>query len=218
MEELEVGAKTVDEAVKQALDKLGLNRSEVEIEIISKGKAGIFGFGGEEAKVIVRRRTGNADMDIAALGKDVLGELLTMMNVPAEVDVREDVDEHTKVLLDVSGVDLGILIGRRGDTLSSLQYVTNLIVSRKLMVNAGVTVDVEHYRERRYESLRNLALRIADEVKSTDRSISLEPMPSNERRIVHLSLREHPDVATQSVGHGEGRKVVISLKDAPQLP
>jgi len=218
MDELEVGAKTVDEAIDQALDKLGLDRSEVEVEIISKGKAGIFGFGSEEAKVIVRRRTENADMDIAALGKEVLSELLTLMNVQTEVDVREDVDEHTRVLLDVSGTDLGILIGRRGDTLSSLQYVVNLIVSRKLKVNARVTVDVEHYRERRYESLRNLALRIADEVKSTDRSISLEPMPSNERRIVHLSLRDYLEVATQSVGHGEGRKVVISPRNASQLP
>ena len=218
MEELEVGAKTVDEAVEQALDKLGLDKSEIEVEIISKGKAGIFGFGSEEARVIVRRRTESADMDNAALGKDVLGELLVLMNVAAQVDVREDVDEHTRVLLDVSGADLGILIGRRGDTLASLQYVVNLIASRKLKVNAGITVDVERYRERRYESLRNLATRIAGEVKSTDRSISLEPMPSNERRIVHLTLREHPDVSTQSVGHGEGRKVVISPKGAEQLP
>ena len=218
MEELEVGAKTVDEAIEQALDKLGLDRSEIEVEIISKGKAGIFGFGSEEARVIVRRRTESADMDIAALGKDVLSELLGLMNVAAQVDVREDVDEHTRVLLDVSGADLGILIGRRGDTLASLQYVVNLIASRELKVNAGITVDVERYRERRYESLRNLAARIADEVKSTDRSISLEPMPSNERRIVHLTLREHPDVSTQSVGHGEGRKVVISPKGADQLP
>ena len=218
MEELEVGAKTVDEAVEQALDKLGLDKSEIEVEIISKGKAGIFGFGSEEARVIVRRRTESADMDIAALGKNVLSELLGLMNVAAQVDVREDVDEHTRVLLDVSGADLGILIGRRGDTLASLQYVVNLIASRELKVNAGITVDVERYRERRYESLRNLATRIAGEVKSTDRSISLEPMPSNERRIVHLTLREHPDVSTQSVGHGEGRKVVISPKSADQLP
>lgn len=218
MEELEVGAKTVDEAIEQALDKLGLDRSEVEIEIISKGKAGIFGFGSEEAKVIVRRRGESADTDVATLGKEVLSELLSLMNISATVDVRQDVDEHTRVLLDVSGTDLGILIGRRGDTLSSLQYIVNLIASRKLMVNAGLTVDVERYRERRYESLRSLATRIADEVKSTDRSISLEPMPSNERRIVHLTLREHVDVFTQSVGHGEGRKVVVSPKGAEQLP
>ncbi|MFC1998794.1 RNA-binding cell elongation regulator Jag/EloR [Chloroflexota bacterium] len=214
MEELEVGAKTVDEAIEQALDKLGLDKSEVEIEIISKGKAGIFGFGSEEARVIVRRRTESVDMDVAALGKEVLSELLDFMDISATVDVRQDVDEHTRVLLDVSGTDLGILIGRRGDTLSSLQYIVNLIASRKLRVNAGLTVDVERYRERRYESLRNLATRTADEVKSTDRSISLEPMPSNERRIVHLTLRESLDVFTQSVGHGEGRKVVISPKGA----
>ena len=140
MEELEVGAKTVDEAIEQALDKLGLDRSEVEIEIISKGKAGIFGFGSEEARVIVRRRTDSpgVDTDVAALGKEVLSELLGLMNISATVDVRQDVDEHTRVLLDVSGTDLGILIGRRGDTLSSLQYIVNLIASRKLMVNAGL--------------------------------------------------------------------------------
>lgn len=218
MDELEVGAKNVDEAVKQALDKLGLTRSEVQVEIISEGKAGIFGFGSEEARVIVKRRVESDDMDITALGKEVLGDLLNLMNVTAQVDVREDVDEHTRVLLDVTGADLGILIGRRGDTLASLQYIVNLITSRKLKVNAGVMIDVERYRERRYESLRNMATRIADEVKSTDHSISLEPMPSNERRIVHITLRDDPDVSTQSVGHGEGRKVVISPKGEDQLP
>ena len=129
--------------------------------------------------------------------------------------LRENTDQPDDKVLDVSGEDLGILIGRRGDTLSSLQYVVNLITSRKLRVNAGVTLDVEHYRERRYESLRSLAQRTADEVKSTARSISLEPMPSNERRIVHITLRDDSEVATQSVGHGEGRKVVISPGSAP---
>jgi len=229
MDELEAGGKTVDEAIEQALDNLGLDRSEVEIDIVSHGKSGIFGFGSEEARVRVRRRTESADksenmnaatgedadeeVDVSSLSRQVLSSILDLMGITADIDVRQQTDGD-RVLLDVSGDDLGILIGRRGDTLASLQYVVNLIVSRRLKVNAGVTVDVERYRERRYDSLRKLAVKIAAEVSSTTRPVSLEPMPSNERRIVHIALRDNPEVFTQSVGHGEGRKVVVLPKEA----
>ena len=229
MDELEAGGKTVDEAIEQALDNLGLDRSEVEIDIVSHGKSGIFGFGSEEARVRVRRRTESADksenmnaatgedadeeVDVSSLSRQVLSSILDLMGITADIDVRQQADGD-RVLLDVSGDDLGILIGRRGDTLASLQYVVNLIVSRRLKVNAGVTVDVERYRERRYDSLRKLAVKIAAEVSSTTRPVSLEPMPSNERRIVHIALRDNPEVFTQSVGHGEGRKVVVLPKEA----
>ncbi len=229
MDELEAGGKTVDEAIELALDKLGLDRSEVEIEVLSQGKAGIFGFGSEEARVRVKRLTDSADksdivdtdtgedvgedVDVSSLSKQVLSSILDLMGITADIDARQQTDGD-RVLLDVSGDDLGILIGRRGDTLASLQYMVNLIVSRRLKVNAGVTVDVERYRERRYDSLRKLAVKIAAEVSSTTRPISLEPMPSNERRIVHIALRDNPEVFTQSVGHGEGRKVVVLPKEA----
>ena len=212
MEEFEVSAKTVDEAIALAIDRLQVDRSEVEIEVLSKGKPGIFGFGAEQARVLVKPRLQLPSEDIAALAKEVLERLLTLMKVPATVQIREAPEEETRIALDISGDDLGVLIGRRGETLSSLQYLVNLIASRRLKVNAGVTIDVERYRQRRHETLQRLALRIADRVKFTERPISLEPMPSSERRIIHLVLRDDPEVTTQSVGQGESRKVVISPK------
>ena len=212
MEEFEVSAKTVDEAIALAIDRLQVDRSEVEIEVLSRGKQGIFGFGAAQARVWVKPRLQLSSEDIAALAKEVLERLLTLMKVPATVQVREVPEEETGIALDISGDDLGVLIGRRGETLSSLQYLVNLIASRRLKVNAGVTIDVERYRQRRHEMLQRLALRIADRVKSTERPISLEPMPSSERRIIHLVLRDDPEVTTQSVGQGESRKVVISPK------
>lgn len=213
MDELEVSAKTVDDAITQALNKLNVDRSKIEIEVINKGKQGILGFGAEEAKIRVRliEKTALSDTELAELAKEVLRNLLISMHISADVQIRHD-QEESKIVLDVVGDNLGILIGRRGSTLSSLQYIVNLIVSRKLKTNARVMIDVEKYRERRFESLRSLAIRLADEVKSTKRPISLEPMPANERRIVHMALREDSGIMTQSVGQGEGRKVVISLK------
>ena len=116
----------------------------------------------------------------------------------------------TKAVLDVEGDDLGMLIGRRGSTLASLQYMTNLIVSRRFKQNAPFSVDVEGYRRRREESLRALAFRMAERVRSTGRPVTLEPMPPSERRIVHMALADDPEVATESVGEGEARKVSIS--------
>ena len=217
MEELEVSAKTVDEAIALALDKLQVDRSEVEIEVLSKGKPGIFGFGVEQARIVVKPRLQPPSENVAALANEVLERLLTLMKVPAIIQLSKPSggkagEAPVPITLDISGDDLGILIGHRGETLSSLQYLLNLIVSRRLKVNAGVTIDVERYRERRHEALQDLALRIANQVKSTGRSISLEPMPPSERRIIHLALRDDPDVATQSVGQGESRKVAILPK------
>jgi spoIIIJ-associated protein len=113
-------------------------------------------------------------------------------------------------VLDIHGEDLGLLIGRRGDTLASLQYMVNLIVSRKIKAQQLVGIDVEGYRRRREESLRGLALRMADRVRRTGRSVTLEPMPANERRIVHLTLADDPDVLTVSMGEGDSRKVAVT--------
>lgn len=215
MEDLEVSARTVDEAVELALDELGVSESEVEIEVLSEGKSGIFGIGAEEAKIRVRllRQPPSEKHDVAQMAKDVLGELLTRMQVTAEVSIGEDAGkEATAIPLEVSGDDLGILIGWRGETLSSLQYIVNLIVSRELKTNAWVIVDVEGYRKHRQEALRNLAIRIADRVKATGRSFVLEPMSSAERRIIHMALGDDPDVITQSIGEGESRKVVVSVQ------
>lgn len=212
MESIEVSAKTEEEAVAIALAELGLSRSEVEVVVVKKGKTGIFGFGGEEVRVRVtplEKSFKKAD-DVSVMAKTVLEHLLSLLGVPASVSVGgKVVAESENITLDIRGEDLGILIGRRGETLSSLQYLVNLIVSRRLKSRVGVVVDVEGYRQRRYESLRLLARRLAEQVKSTGRSVTLEPMPANERRIIHLELKDNPDVTTQSMGQGEERKIAI---------
>ena len=238
MDGVEESGKTVDEAIEKALEKLGLDETEVEVEVLSVGRSGILGIGGDRARVLVRPKGGVAapaqgaaapgpgatspapgaavlteeDLETAV---GVLKRLLELMNVDASVQVRApetpgDGLGLVRAVLDVSGEDLGILIGRRGDTLSSLQFLVNLVVSRKLKARTAFGIDVEGYRRRREESLKGLALRMADRVKSTGQSITLEPMPPNERRIVHLALANDPNVITVSIGEGESRKVAIT--------
>jgi len=223
MEALEVSAKTVEEAIQIALEKLGLSRSEVEVEVLQEGKPGILGFGGEEARVKVtplvppkekeeeEAKPPEKAAETAELAKEVAEKLLFLMKIPASVKVSGGEDEKSPLTLNIEDEDkdLGILIGRRGRTLLALQYMVNFIVSRKLKSKVRVTVDVAEYRKRRQEELRELALRVADLVKSTRRSITLEPMAPWERRIIHLTLRGEPNVETQSIGFGENRKVVI---------
>jgi spoIIIJ-associated protein len=117
-----------------------------------------------------------------------------------------------KAVLDIEGDDLGILIGRRGSTMAALQYLLNLMVTRKFKQHAPFAIDVDGYRQRREESLRELAFRMAERVRATGRSVTLEPMPPNERRIVHLALAKDPTVGTSSVGEGDSRKVAISIR------
>jgi len=214
-ESIEVSAKTEEEAIAVALAELGLSRSEVEVVIVKKGKTGIFGFGSEEVRVRVTPlgQLPKEEGDVVGMAKGVLENLLSYISVPAAVAVGEKgVNDTDNITLDIKGEDLGILIGRRGETLSALQYLVNLIVSRRLKSRVGVVVDVEGYRQRRHESLRLLARRLAEQVKSTGRSVTLEPMPPSERRIIHLELKDNPDVTTQSVGQGEERKIAIIPK------
>ena len=137
------------------------------------------------------------------------------MKLKAHVELRTDVQEEEgesgipPIALEVDGEDLGILIGRRGETLAALQYILRLIVAHQEKARVPLTVDVEGYKQRRYGSLRELALRMAQQAVSSRQSRTLEPMPADERRIVHLALSVNPDVTTQSVGEGELRKVVI---------
>ena len=215
MESIEITAKSEEEAVALALAELGLSRSEVEVIVVKKGKTGIFGLGSGEVRVRVTPlgQQPKEEGDVAVMAKAVLENLLSLMEVPASVKLEEKgADDQGSVPLDIKGEDLGILIGRRGETLSALQYVVNLIISRRLKARVGVVVDVEGYRQRRHESLRLLARRLAEQVKSTGRSVTLEPMPASERRIIHLELRDNPDVTTQSMGLGEERKIAILPK------
>lgn len=216
MERLEISGKTVEEATERALQQLGVSREQVEVEVLSKGKSGILGLGSEEARIAVTLKSAPVvpAPQVAELAKETLDTLLGHMGLSAVVEARQPVQAEEgapAVTLDITGNDLGILIGRRGETLSSLQYVLNLMVSRRIKAHAGVNVDVEGYKERRTEALRALAQRMAERVRETGRSVTLEPMPPSERRIVHLALKDMPDVTTYSVGEGEARKVSISL-------
>jgi spoIIIJ-associated protein len=213
MKELEVSGKTVDEAIRKALDQLGADEEDVEVIVLKKGRSGLLGVGAEEAKVKVRLlQSQPSKVDIAALAKEVLADILKYMGIKAEVSVLSSTGGELPVNLDIDGDDLGVLIGRRGQTLACLQYLVRLIVSEKLKIWVPINVDIAGYKKRRYESLQGLALRLAEQVKRGRRVITLEPMPADERRIIHLALANHPDVTTQSMGEGEGRKVAIFPK------
>lgn len=157
--------------------------------------------------------------DVAETARNILETLLDLMEVSASVAplseplVEGGEDAATSITLDVTGEDLGILIGRRGQTLSCLQYIVRLIVGYQTKAWLPIIIDVEGYKRRRFDALQALAWRIAEQVKASGVSFALEPMPAFDRRIIHLALVDHPDVTTQSSGEGEARKVVIIPKE-----
>ncbi len=213
MKELEVSGKTVDEAVQVALEQLGVTEDQVEVVVLKKGKSGVLGMGAAEARIKVKLLPVSGEkLDVVEVAKDVMETLLKSMKIIADVSVTQAATNELPVTLNIDGDDLGVLIGRRGQALASLQYIVRLIVSEKLKAWVPINVDVAGYKKRRYESLQNLALRLAEQVKRSRRLIMLEPMPADERRIIHLALADNPDVATQSMGEGEMRKVAILLK------
>jgi spoIIIJ-associated protein len=213
MKELEVSGKTVDEAIQTALEQLGVTEDKVEVTVLKKGRSGVLGMGVEEAKIKVRLKLEAGEKaDAVEVAKEVLESLIKLMKITAEVTVLQADTGELPVTLNIEGEDLGVLIGRRGQALASLQYVVRLIVAEKLKVWVPINIDIAGYKKRRYESLQNLALRLAEQVKRNRRLIMLEPMPADERRIIHIALADHPDVTTQSMGEGDMRKVAILLK------
>jgi spoIIIJ-associated protein len=227
VESLEITARTVNEAIEKALARLGKTREEVDISVLSEGSRGILGIGSEDARILVSphepivvsrpKPPALSDDEVVETAREVLETLLAGMRVQAEVEVKpapsSASDEGFAAVLDVIGAeDVGILIGRRGETLASLQFMVTLIVSRKVGHWTKLLVDVEGYRARREVSLRSLASRMAQRVQQTRQPMALEAMPPNERRVVHLALQDHPAVTTSSTGEGESRHVVILPK------
>jgi spoIIIJ-associated protein len=214
-ESMESSANSVEEAIKQALDQLGVTREEAKVTVLSEGKRGILGMGGEPARVRVELVTEERG-GVTKITKDVLEALLTKMDIEAsvmpQVQPASDQGEEVPIAFDIQGDDLGILIGRRGQTLACLQFVVRLIVGHQTKTWAPITIDVEGYRQRRSEKLRALAWRLAEQVRTRKSPFTLEPMLAYERRIIHLALADHPDVTTESIGEGETRKVVIRPK------
>ncbi|MDD2233347.1 MAG: protein jag [Desulfitobacteriaceae bacterium] len=206
MKVIENTGKTVEDAISAGLRELGVERNKVKIEILEKPvKKGIFGILGTSlARVRVTYEDKPGD-----LACTFIKEICRCMKVEADFQVTQR-NEHWYV--DITGSELGILIGRRGDTLEALQYLTNLAVARKLSVRVRIIVDVESYRRRREETLVRLAQRLADKVKRTGTRVVLEPMNPHERRIIHTALQEDMRILTFSEGEDLNRKVVISLK------
>ena len=214
MRELEISAKTVEEATRVALEQLGVTRDDVEIIVLQKGRSGVLGLGAEDARIKVileddYNRVAGAENEEADTARQVLCDILRAMGISATVDIELSPDINTPVALNIEGDDLGVLIGRRGQALSALQYLVRLIVAEKLKKWVSVNVDVDWYKKRHYEALKKLALRLAEQVARRKRPVTMEPMPPDERRIIHITLANLPDVNTQSTGDGDGRCVVI---------
>jgi len=237
---LEIIAPSVAEAVEKGLDQLGLPREAVSVEVIDKGKDGFLGLGNRKVRVRLsivdespteeRKKKKESPIPIhienevfddqleeaKVKAERIVKNLLQYMKITANASSRilepEDENDRTMVLIEITGKDLSILIGRRAETLNSLQYITSLMLNQEMGNWMPLMIDVQGYRFRRERQLRQLARRLADQVVQTGRKQMLEPMPANERRLVHLELRYHPFVTTESVGEGSNRKATIFLK------
>jgi spoIIIJ-associated protein len=193
---------------------------EVEITVLSEGRSGILGLGAEDAKISVKLIKQETGEDAAAIevAKGVLENLLSKMGIQSEIKVEfpkmvvDEDGEINPITFNIVGGDLGVLIGRRGQTLDSLQYLVRLIASRTTKSKTPIMIDVENYKQQRYDDLRILALNVAEQVKSKGSSIRLEPMPAFERRIIHMTLANDSEVTTESVGEGASRKVMVLPK------
>ena len=212
--DLTVAADEVEAAVERVCAQWGVDRDAVEVEMLPASEA-------EPGAVRVRvtrlgeAATGSAsdlaDDEEAQRARDVLLDLLERMEITAQVEASrgEPDGDLIPIILDVQGDDLGLLIGRKGETLAALQYIARLIVAKQVGHSIDLVVDVQGHKKRREEQLRRMALRMAEQAVQRQRVMTLEPMAANERRIVHLALRDHPDVTTESVGEGAQRKVTI---------
>ena len=216
MNTIQMTGKTVEDAIEIALRELDVDRGEVEIDVISRGKAGVFGLGSEPAKVKVSKvvlsssKEVDSSSDVIRVARETIAELISLMDVDVMCNLRQaESEEVGGPLFEIEGDDSGLLIGRKGETLRSLQFMVRFLVSRKTGERANLSVDVEGYDDRRRQSLSSLANRVAQRVVKTGRSIELEPMNPRERRLVHITLSENGDVYTESSGTGEGRRVVI---------
>lgn len=195
----------MEEAVKEALKELRLENDEVEIEILEEASKGLFGFlGTKDAKVKVTEKV----VPEKRAGR-ILQQIFSYMDLEVEINTS-DCDDYIKI--DLSGPDLGILIGRRGDTLDSLQYYINLAANKRAEKRVKFIIDVEGYRQRRQETLSRLALKLADKAKRKGRNVVLEPMNPHERRVIHTALQNHNEVFTYSEGEEPYRKIIISPK------
>ena len=210
MDFIQVSAKTVDDALTEACVQLGTTSDKLEYEVIEKGSTGFLGIGSRNAVIKVRKVCSVED-----IVKDFLDQVFKAMDMEVEILIKKDEENHF-IDVELKGADMGILIGKRGQTLDSLQYLTNLAVNKHSDHYYKVKIDTEDYRNRRKETLENLAKNIAYKVKRTKRAVSLEPMNPFERRVIHSALQNDRYVTTHSEGEEPYRHVVVTLKNNRQ--
>jgi spoIIIJ-associated protein len=203
---IEKKGKSIDEAIKAALDELQCAIDDVNIEIVEEPTRGLLGFVGKKPAVVKVSLREKPERD----ARQTLEELLQRMKIDYQITAVDC--EGGRVRINITGKDMGLLIGRKGETLNSLQFILNLIINREREEKIHVVLDVENYRKKKEESLEALALRLSDKVKKTRKNVIMRPMNSQERRIVHTTLQGDPQITTYSMGDEPNRKVVISLK------
>lgn len=228
MDYIEVSGKTLDDAITEACQKLTVTSDKLDYEIIEKGTAGFLGFAAKQAVIRARikddsvkeekievketksekKTVSNASISEGNDPKEFLDKVFAAMGMEVNIDVKRTDEE---ISIDLSGDDMGVLIGKRGQTLDSLQYLTSLYVNKGSSGYIRVKVDTENYRNRRKETLENLAKNLAYKVKRTKRSVTLEPMNPYERRVIHSALQNDKYVSTHSEGEEPYRRVVITL-------
>ncbi len=204
---IEVSARTVEEAVEKALVQLGTTAEKLNYEVVERGSNGLFGIFGAKPATIKASKI----VTVVDIAEDFLKDVFKTMNM--EVEITSVMDEEEQCLnIDLAGDDMGVLIGKRGQTLDSLQYLVSLVINKDNEDYLRVKLDTENYRERRKATLENLAKNIASKVKRTKHAVSLEPMNPYERRIIHSTLQNDKYVVTKSDGEEPYRHVIISLK------
>ncbi len=206
MEYIEISAKTVNDAITEACQKFTVTSDKLDYVVVEEGSSGFLGIGAKPA--IIKAKVKDTVEDKA---KDFLKEVFDAMNMTVVIDVKYD-EENRNMDIELSGDEMGVLIGKRGQTLDSLQYLVSLVVNKDVEDYIRVKVDTEDYRKRRKATLENLAKNIAYKVKRTKRSVSLEPMNPYERRVIHSALQNDKYVTTHSEGEEPFRRVVVTLK------
>ena len=204
---IECTGATIEAAIEAALKELNMQRDDVTVEVLEKGKSGFFGLGAVDARVRVSYSEGAQERL-----RTFLDGLLREFGVEAKIDIREGEDDT--LLVELSGPNMGMVIGRRGDTLDSIQYLTSLVINRCEEKHYRVVIDTENYRAKREESLVRLANKMAGKVLKYKKSMTLEPMNPYERRIIHSALQDTAGVTTYSTGTEPNRRVVVALAGA----
>ena len=206
MEFIEVSAKTVNDAITEACQILTVTSDKLEYEVVEEGSSGFLGIGSKPA--VIKARVKSSVEDTA---KDFLKDVFEAMNLAVVVNVKYD-EANNSMDIDLSGDEMGVLIGKRGQTLDSLQYLVSLVVNKDEEDYIRVKVDTENYRQRRKDTLENLAKNISFKVKRTGKAVTLEPMNPYERRVIHSALQNDKFVSTHSEGEEPFRHVVVTLK------